>query len=316
LLRSTKSKEDEVKNRTRIIALVLLGMGAIAFQLVDGFVEPANARAQISPSRLILRKLSSSYGMIPGQVSRVCVGTASPNGAAVDWRVRFSGERGELLLELPEQHSPAGEWRCSYAARDSMDIPGELRTGRLEMVASVAVSAPRGTDASAIIASLTVLEATGGAGIQVGLADGSVKFIKNSISVNVWSLSNSQKLRVSLRSQSSGAGGDITITPAKIQIKGQGGNLILEKDLQVLADQFCYADFTYEDLVSEGLNPDQTGGLPFLVELSVVVYRTPDIPSLRDEAGTVGSNETITVGAAQSINVGSGKTEFYRLFGD
>ena len=300
--------------RSWLIALVLLGMGAIAFQLADGFVEPANAGTQINPSRLILGELSSSYGMIHGQVSRVCVGTASPNGSAIDWRVRIFGERGDLLLELPEQHSPTGEWRCSYATRDSMDVRGEPETGRVEMVASVEVSAPRGTDASEIITSLTVLEATGGAGIQVALADGSVRFLKNSVSRNVWTLSNSQKLRVSL-TQSSG-GGDITLTAAKIQIKGQGGNLILEKELQSPTDQFRYVDFLYEELVAAGLNPEPTGDLPFLVELSVVVYRNNDIPLLHDETETVGSAKTITVGAAQSINVDSGRTGFYRLLGD
>ena len=302
-----------ITRRSWLIVLALFSLTVGLFQMGTSWLQP-KAGAQISPSRLILRELSSSYGMVHGQVSRVCVGTASPNGPAIDWRVRIAGERGDLLLELPEQHSSAGEWHCSYAARDSMDVPGEPGTGRIEMVAYVEVSAPRGTDPSDIITSLTVDEAGHAGTIQVGLADGSVRFLKNSVSRNVWTLGNSQKLRVSL-TQSSG-GGDITITAAKIQIKGQGGNLILEKELRVPADQFRYSDFTYEELVAAGLNPEPTGDLPCLVELSVVVYSNPDAPSSRDETETVGSNKTITVAAAQSINVGSGRTGFYRLFGD
>ena len=300
-----------ITRRRWLLMLALFSMTVGLFQIGASWLQPAEANAQISPSRLILRE-SSSYGMIHGQVSRFCAGTASPNGPAIDWRVRIFGERGDLLLELPEQHSPAGTWHCSFAARDSMDVPGEPGTGRVEMVASVVVNGPSGTDASDIITLLNVQEAGHPGVIQVGFADGSVRFLSNSVSVNVWTLSNSQKLRVSITQSS----GDITTTAAKIRIKDQRGNLILEKDLQVPADQFRYVDFSHEELVAAGLNPEPTGDLPFLVELSVVVYRDTNIPSSRDETETVGSNRTINLGAAQSIDVGSGRTGFYRLFGD
>ena len=84
-----------------------------------------------------------------------------PRGPALDWTVRISDERGNLLLQTPETHSPAGEWRCVDAPRESLAVPGEAGTGRVQVAARQIVKAPAGTKPSEINGSFEVVNDDG-----------------------------------------------------------------------------------------------------------------------------------------------------------
>ena len=124
-------------------------------------VMALSARAQDGSRKETFFTASHIFGLARGQKARFCVGTQDPRGPALDWSVRIADERGDLLLQLPETHSPAGEWRCVDAPRESLAAPGEAGTGRVQVAWRQLVRAPAGTRSSDIIGSFEIVNEDG-----------------------------------------------------------------------------------------------------------------------------------------------------------
>jgi hypothetical protein len=155
---------NRITRNNYMIILAVVALAAACFQLGTGWLQPPKARAQLQDGSVKFVSYSASivFGIAPGQTARFCVGTLGSRGPALDWTVRISDERGNLLLQLPEIHSPAGEWRCSDGPRSSLGVPGELGTGRVQVAARIVVKAPHGAKSSDFIGSLEIIdEATG-----------------------------------------------------------------------------------------------------------------------------------------------------------
>jgi hypothetical protein len=146
--------------RTRRV--IVLAMAALAI----AFVQPGNNRVEAIGASAQERTFTAAqvFGLVPGDRARFCVGTLSPRGAELRWNISISDERGALLLQLPETHSPTGEWRCVDVPRTSIPIAGEQTTGRVQVAARHIVKAPPGTQPSQIIGSLEIVNADGKTG--------------------------------------------------------------------------------------------------------------------------------------------------------
>jgi hypothetical protein len=133
----------------------LAALAALSLVIAQG------ARAQDGGRGEAFFTASHIFGLAQGQRARFCVGTLSPRGPALDWSVRITDERGDLLLQSPEIHSPSGEWRCVDVPRASLDVPGEPGTGRVQVAARQIVRAPSGTKPSDINGSFEIVNADG-----------------------------------------------------------------------------------------------------------------------------------------------------------
>ena len=142
----------------------LAALAALSLVIAQG------ARAQDGSKGEAFFTASQIFGLARGQRARFCVGTLSPRGPALDWTVRISDERGNLLLQTPETHSPAGEWRCVDAPRASLAVPGEAGTGRVQVAARARGAAPAAAPARAPASDRAA--AAGLAAVLIGPATG------------------------------------------------------------------------------------------------------------------------------------------------
>jgi hypothetical protein len=140
---------------------IVIALAAAFFQSGNGRTGSPAARAQDGSRKEALFTASHIFGLAQGQRARFCVGTLVPRGPALDWSVRISDERGSLLLQTPETHSPAGEWRCVDAPRASLAVPGEAGTGRVQVAARQLVKTPLGTKPSEINGSFEIVNEDG-----------------------------------------------------------------------------------------------------------------------------------------------------------
>jgi hypothetical protein len=146
-------------NRKRhIVVLAVIALATAVSVLGQGWLESREASVQ---ERESLFTAAQVFGLGQGQRARYCVGTLSARGPALDWTVYISNEQGTVLLQSPETHSPAGEWRCVDVPRSSISAPGEPPTGRLQVAAREIVRAPAGTQASDIVGSFELVNADG-----------------------------------------------------------------------------------------------------------------------------------------------------------
>ncbi len=148
-----------LNKRVRLLSVVALTVALFQF---TGWLQSPAAHAQ--DPRPALFTASQVFGLAGEQTARFCVGTVTSRGPALDWSIRISDERGNLLLQLPETHSPAGEWRCVDAPRTSINLPGDPGTGRVQVAARHLVKAPRGTKPSDIVGSFEIVNGDGKAG--------------------------------------------------------------------------------------------------------------------------------------------------------
>jgi hypothetical protein len=148
----------------RLIILLIVVTTAVTFlQPGKSLTESSEARAQDVTPRLASFTASQVFGLAQGEKARFCVGTLTSRGPALDWHVRISDERGNLLLQLPDTHSPEGEWRCVDVPRSSINIAGDP-TGRVQVAAREIVKAPAGTTSSAIVGSFEIVKPDGSSG--------------------------------------------------------------------------------------------------------------------------------------------------------
>lgn len=146
--------------RSRRVVVLAVAALAIAFvQLGNSRLESSDASA-----RETIFTAANVFGLVPEQRARFCVGTLSPRGARLDWSISISDEQGTVLIQLPETHSPASEWRCIDVPRSSIPVAGEPTTGRVQVAARHMVRAPAGTQPSQIIGSFEIVDSDGGTG--------------------------------------------------------------------------------------------------------------------------------------------------------
>ena len=145
----------------RVGVLALIAVGAAFFLLGNSRLESPEARSLDRIDRTVTFTTTVVFGLAQGQKARFCVGTLSPRGADLNWIIPISDERGVVLLQLPETHSPAEEWRCVDVPRSSIPVAGEPTTGRVQVSARQFVKAPAGTQASNIIGSFEVVNPDG-----------------------------------------------------------------------------------------------------------------------------------------------------------
>lgn len=141
------------------IALFVVALTIAVFWIATSSSQPASARFGDGSVRFIS---TSIFGVALGETARICIGTTDPRGPALDWSVRLSDQEGTLLFQLPEQRSPAGEWRCGDIDRSMLAVPGDAGTGRVQVAMEAVVKAPAGTKASEIEGAADIITAPGG----------------------------------------------------------------------------------------------------------------------------------------------------------
>ena len=152
---------NRITRNSCVIGLAVVALSLAFLQLGTSWLEPIVARAQDSQKSTFLTA-SQIFGLAQDQKARFCVGTLRSSGPAVDWYVRITDDRGNLLLQSPTTHSPGGEWRCVDVPRSSLNVSGEPGTGRVQVAASEFVKAPLGTKPTEINGSSELVNPDGG----------------------------------------------------------------------------------------------------------------------------------------------------------
>lgn len=150
--------KNRITRRSCAIVLAAVLLTTVGFWLGSSSLQPASAKFADGSVRFVGE---SVFGMIPGQTARVCLGTVDPRGPVVDWSVKLSDKEGSLLFQLPEQRSPAGQWRCGDIPQTMLAGGGELGTERIQVAMQVLATAPAGTKSAEIIGSFEIVAATG-----------------------------------------------------------------------------------------------------------------------------------------------------------
>lgn len=150
-----------------VIALGAVALVAASFQLATASLPPAKAPIQDRSVRFLSSPII--FGIAPGQTARFCVGTVNPRGPELDWTGKISDERGTLLFQLPQKHSPAGEWRCSDAPRSALGVTGEPGTGRAQVASILEVRAPTGTKSADLVGAFNLINNADGSTAAGGL---------------------------------------------------------------------------------------------------------------------------------------------------
>lgn len=135
-------------SRHAVVAMVLL-----CIQLAIGTPQLPKAQAQRQDGSVTYSSTPIVVGIAPGQTARFCVGTSNLSPRELDWTVQISTDRGVVLFQLPEMHSPAGEWRCGNVPYGSLGVMGEPGTGRVQVAAGLRLRASLGTRSSEFISS-------------------------------------------------------------------------------------------------------------------------------------------------------------------
>jgi len=153
-------------SRQAAVVMVLLGT-----QLGIGTPQLPKVQAQLQDGSVKFVTYTSSivFGIASGQTARFCVGTSRSSPRKLDWTVQISNDRGVVLFQLPEIHSPAGEWRCGDVPYSSLGVTGEPGTGRVQVAAGLRLKAPLGTKSSELISSWELVGEDGRTAVAGGV---------------------------------------------------------------------------------------------------------------------------------------------------
>ena len=99
----------------RIMLLSVVALTVALFQF-SGWLQSPAARAQ--DGRLALFTASQVFGLAQEQRARFCVGTVTSRGPALDWSIRISDERGNLLPYLQQARQRLFRRDCGFCLPD------------------------------------------------------------------------------------------------------------------------------------------------------------------------------------------------------
>ena len=149
---------------TGITKLIAIAM-AVATIAVIGSSRAAGrvGAAGLSDPDMYVKFGSRPVGIIPEQKLRITVGGAANSSTRGWFRYQTTNPSGAPLYESEWIEVPPGEFRFSDVSRRDLNTEGEPGTGRAQVMVSVTVQAPAGSNPEDYICSLEVVNNRTGA---------------------------------------------------------------------------------------------------------------------------------------------------------
>ena len=153
-----------MKTRSRITKLIVITMAVAAIAVIGSSLVAGRAGAAGRQDVNDIYVYRSIIGIIPGQGIRVSVGnTAETPGSTVTWTYKVTNTGGVPLYDSEWKYVPVRRFTFSDVSRQDLNTEGEPRTRREEVMVTVTLRAPAGSNPDDYIGSLELIdEGTGG----------------------------------------------------------------------------------------------------------------------------------------------------------
>jgi hypothetical protein len=141
------------------ITMVVAAIAVVGSSLVAGRAGAAG-RQDVNDT-YVYRSL---VGIIPGQGIRISVGnTAETPGSTVTWSYKVTNTGGVPLYDSEWKYVPVRRFHSSHVSRQDLNTEGAPGTGREEVMVTVTLRVPAGSNPDDFPASLELVdEGTGG----------------------------------------------------------------------------------------------------------------------------------------------------------
>lgn len=153
-----------MKTRSRITKLITLAMTLSAIAVIGLSLVAGRAGAAGQQEVNDIYVYRSLVGIIPGQGIRISVGnTAETPGSTVTWTYKVTNTGGDPLYESDWKYVPVRVFHSSHVSRQDLNTKGEPGTGREQVMLTVTLRVPAGSNPDDFPASLELIdEETGG----------------------------------------------------------------------------------------------------------------------------------------------------------
>lgn len=153
-----------MKSRSRITKLIVITMAMAAIAVIGSSLVAGRAGAAGRQDVNDIYVYRTLVGIIPGQGIRVSVGnTAETPGSTVTWTYKVTNTGGVPLYESEWRYVPVRRFSFSDVSREDLNTEGEPRTRRAEVMVTLTLQAPAGSNPDDYIGSLELIdEGTGG----------------------------------------------------------------------------------------------------------------------------------------------------------
>ena len=152
-----------MKTRSRITKLITITMAVAALAVIGSSLAAGRAGAAGRSDINDIYVFRSLVGIIPEQSLRISVGnTAETPGSTVTWTYKVTNTGNVPLYESEWIRVPPREFRFSGVSRRDLNTEGEPGTLRAQVMVTVTLRVPAGSNPKDYIGSLEVInEATG-----------------------------------------------------------------------------------------------------------------------------------------------------------
>ena len=148
-----------MKSRSRITKLIAITMAMAAIAVIGSSLVAGRAGAAGRQDVNDIYVYRTLVGIIPGQGIRVSVGnTAETPGSTVTWTYKVTNTGGVPLYESEWMYVPVRRFSFSDVSREDLNTEGEPRTRRAEVMVTVTIQAPAGSNPDDYIGSLELID--------------------------------------------------------------------------------------------------------------------------------------------------------------
>jgi hypothetical protein len=161
LIEGEVMKARNTITRVITITMAVAALAAAGLLYGAGWLQPVEAQSGDGSARFVSY---ASVGIVPGEKVRLTVGNnAETPGSTVTWTYKVTNTGGDPLYESEGIQVSPGWFRYSEVSRGVLNTEGEPGTGRAEVMVTVAIEAPAGSNPEDLAVSTEVIKEETGA---------------------------------------------------------------------------------------------------------------------------------------------------------